>query len=102
MKQTMLKMTALMFLLVLCMTLTGCYMDRDPWPASADFQMAEDAAAIATHTPPPALPTAVQVVATTFQPAPATVEPAVREEVDFWADEPTRVPGGSAEPGTNG
>lgn len=93
MKRRMLKTIGLLILLMLCTILTGCYKERDPWPASADFQTEETAA------PPTAIPTA----AVTAEPvATAAPTPETKEVQDFWADEPTRVPGGSAEPGTNG
>lgn len=89
MKRRMMKTAGLLLLLMLCAMLTGCYKDRDPWPASANSY---------TEAPPTET---VTVAPPTAEPVPAAA-PDVEEVQDFWADEPTRVPGGSVEPGTNG
>lgn len=99
MKRNMLKTWLVLALLMLCLTLTGCYREMDPWPASTYDTLMPD-------------PTATSVVTADSTMIPAaplqTQEPAVQpadaqeEEIDFWADEATPVPGGSVEPGANG
>ena len=101
MMRKMIKPLLLFALLMLTMTLTGCYKEVDPWPASSDF---------ATAVPPTAAPAASPTMAPAAMPdMPVhTQEPSAlpvfdqEAEADFWADEATPVPGGSVEPGTNG
>ena len=90
MKRTNVKALLLLMMLMMCMLLTGCYKEVDPWPASAPV------ATLAPTTVPTLAPTAP----VTPVPAEPTITP---DEDDFWADEqPTPVPGGEVDPGFNG
>ena len=91
----------IIMLLMVCMLLTGCYKEVDPWPASLPA---------VSEQPPTALPTAEATVAPTAVPVAVTLAPFATSEPmpeppedDFWADEqPTQTPGGDAAPGFNG
>ena len=102
MKQLKRKALLLLMMLVMCMLLTGCYKEVDPWPASAP---------VATELPPTAVPTAVVPMVPTAEPVRATLAPLPPpvtiteepDEEDFWADEhSTPMPGGEVDPGFNG
>lgn len=78
------KRNALLLLLLLCLLLTGCYKEVDPWPASVP---------IVTEAPPAILRTQPVTAVPTQEPS----------DMDFWIEEqPTQMPGGEAAPGFNG
>ena len=74
----------LLMLMLLCLLLTGCYQEVDPWPASTPA---------VTEAPPAILCT-----------QPVTMAPTQDTSVEnFWMEEqPTQVPGGEVDPGFNG
>ena len=99
MKKTNSKALLILMLLMVCMLVSACYKEVDPWPVSAP---------LATELPPTAAPTPEVTMPPTAEPLHATLPPPVTiteepDEEDFWADEqPTLVPGGEVDPGFNG
>ena len=91
----------IIMLLMVCMLLTGCYKEVDPWPASLPAVSEPPSTAMSTPeftAAPTAEPSAV-TLAPYVTSAPASEIP----EDNFWADEqPTQTPGGDAAPGFNG
>lgn len=106
MKSIFRKTALLLMLLALALSLTACYRDVDPWPASAPPVTELPPTAIATAEPTPTPYSSTLIPRTTVTPEPAATAipqtvPA-QEAEDFWDSEPTEVPGGSADPGVNG
>ena len=102
MKRTLRRIALLLMLLTLALSLSACYREVDPWPVSAP---------VSTELPPTAAPTqeihTTLIPRTTVTPMPESTgvpQPVYTQQPDddFWAADPTEVPGGSADPGVNG
>ena len=92
----------LMICLMCCLTLTACYQDNDPWPASDSLSAQPTVSVTAAPTQEPQAPAAYVTPMPAAEPVVQIVPESAVTLAPQETAQPERTPGGDANPGING